>query len=344
MSEEFDKTDKTTDEERSLADLMKLAGERPEIPMGIESRVYHRVQEEWRTSTAEPNGEKAYKSVYKSWRRKTSRGSLLRWIVPVGVTAAAVLVVILTSPPVQDPVQPVATVSRVVGAGEFGTLYSKGMSVNAGDVISTGSGEGLSLLLARGESLRIDANTQIRIDDNDRFTLRRGRIYADTGIFVYRQGGLKIDTPFGQVRDVGTQFSVAASTEGLDVAVREGRVNIENQDDLYSARQGERLILRHGQDASVDRIDSHDDYWNWVADLAPDFDLQNKSLLDFLKWAARETGKELLFDSDESRMRAMRTDVHGSVVGLTPGEALEAILATTTVRYRIGEDRIVIER
>ena len=218
------------------------------------------------------------------------------------------------------------------------------MAVKAGDVISSGSGEGLSVLLARGESLRIDANTQIRIDDNDRVTLRRGRIYADTGIFVYRQGGLKIDTPFGQVRDVGTQFSVAASTEGLDVAVREGRVNIENQDDLYSARQGERLILRHGQDASVDRIDSHDDYWNWVADLAPDFDLQNKSLLDFLKWAARETGKELLFDSDESRMRAMRTDVHGSVVGLTPGEALEAILATTTVRYRIGEDRIVIER
>ena len=253
MGEEFDNIDESTDEERSLADLMKLAGERPEIPMGIESRVYHRVQKEWRTSTAEPNGERAYKSVHKSWRRYTSRGSLLRWIVPVGVTAAAILVVILTSPPVQEPpVQSVATVSRVVGSGQFGMQYSKGMSVKAGEVISTGSGEGLSLLLARGESLRIDANTQIRVDGKDRFTLQSGRIYADTGLFVYRQDGLKVDTAFGQVTDVGTQFSVAAMTEGLDVAVREGRVNIQDQANVYSARHGERLTLRRGQDASID--------------------------------------------------------------------------------------------
>ena len=71
--------------------------------------------------------------------------------------------------------------------------------------------------------------------------------------------------------------------------------------------------------------------------------MTNKSLLDFLKWAARETGRDLQFESDESRMFAMRTDVHGSVEGLTPDEALEAILATTTVRYQIADDRILIK-
>jgi len=344
MSKDIDKTEATTDDERSLADLLKLAGERPEIPLGIESRVYHQVQQEWRASTTEPNGEKAYRSVHSSWRRKIFRRSLLRWIIPLGVTATAALVVVLSAPSVQVPVQTVATVSRVVGSGQISRQYSNGMSVNAGDVISTGPDEGLSLLLARGESLRIGANTQIRIDGKDRFTLSGGRIYADTGLFVYRQDGLKIDTEFGQVTDVGTQFSVTADTDGLDVAVREGRVNIDNRGDLYSARLGERLILRNGQGASVDTIDSHDEYWNWVTDLAPEFDLQNKSLLDFLKWAARETGRELAFDSNDSRLFAMRTDVHGSVVGLTPDEALEAILVTTTVHYRIGEDSIVIER
>jgi hypothetical protein len=42
-------------------------------------------------------------------------------------------------------------------------------------------------------------------------------------------------------------------------------------------------------------------------------------------------------------MFAMRTDVHGSVKGLTPDEALVSILATTTVRYKIENDRIIIE-
>ena len=95
--------------------------------------------------------------------------------------------------------------------------------------------------------------------------------------------------------------------------------------------------------AKVSELDTHDDYWNWIVELTPAFDMTNKSLLEFLKWASRETGKELRFESDESRMFTMRTDVHGSIDGLTPDEALTAILATTTVRYRIEDDKVVIE-
>jgi hypothetical protein len=106
---------------------------------------------------------------------------------------------------------------------------------------------------------------------------------------------------------------------------------------------GERLTLVEGETAILTELDTHDDYWDWIVPLTPAFDMSNKSLLDFLKWAARETGRDLQFESDESRMFAMRTDVHGSVEGLTPDEALAAILATTTVRYRIADDKIVIE-
>jgi hypothetical protein len=106
---------------------------------------------------------------------------------------------------------------------------------------------------------------------------------------------------------------------------------------------GERLTLTAGGPALVTDIDTNDMYWDWVADLAPTLDLTNISLLDFLKWAARETGRDLQFENDESRMFAMRTDVHGSVNGLTPDEALVSILATTTVRYKIENDRIIIE-
>jgi hypothetical protein len=38
----------------------------------------------------------------------------------------------------------------------------------------------------------------------------------------------------------------------------------------------------------------------------------------------------------------MRTDVYGSVTGLTPDEALEAILSTTMLEYRIELDKVVL--
>ena len=331
------------DDNESLARLIKLAGERPEIPLSVESRVYHRVQQEWRTATAEPNSEKVYEEVRKTWRRGSLRAAFLRWTLPLGVAASAAIAVFVMSSTDIAPLQTVATVSRVVSAGALSSNYPAGAVVHSGETISTGPDEGMSLLLARSESLRIDANTEIRIDAADQFTLLSGRIYADSGQFVYREGGLKIETSFGLVTDVGTQFSVAASNDSLEVAVREGRVDVQNDKAQYAARVGERLRLTAGESARVTELDTHDVYWNWVADLAPMLDMSNKSLLDFLKWAARETGRELQFDSDESRMSAMRTDVHGSIDGLTPDEALVAILATTAVHYRIETDRIVIE-
>lgn len=344
MADETDKTEPMNDDEKSLASLIKLAGERPDIPLSIESRVYHRVQEEWRASSAQASGDQAYDEVHKSWRRSARRSNWFRWLLPVGVAASAVIAVLVSTQPEVLPPAVAATVARVIDAGQIGTRYSNGSAVHVGDLVSTVADEGLSLLLARGESLRIDQNTEIRVDGSDRFTLLSGRVYADTGLYVYREGGLVIDTAFGTVTDVGTQFAVAANEEALDVAVREGRVDIRNESGEYAARMGERLTLVLGQGAEVGALDAHDEYWNWIADLAPTFDTRNRSLLDFLKWAARETGRELQFDSDETRMFAMRTDISGSIAGLTPNEALASILTTTSVRYKIEADKVFIEK
>ena len=66
--------------------------------------------------------------------------------------------------------------------------------------------------------------------------------------------------------------------------------------------------------------------------------------MDFLRWAARETGRELVFETNELRMSAMRTDLHGSVSDFDPLEAVESVLATTRFKYRIEADKIVIEQ
>jgi hypothetical protein len=331
------------DDEKSLGNLLRLAGERPEIPLSIESRVYHRVQQEWLVSTRKPNGDKVYAEVHKSWKRGTGRARFLRWLAPVGVAASAILALVLLSQP-KPIVAPslVATVASIVAPTSTTVTYEEGAPVYSGDVITTGPGGGLSLLLARNATLRIDENTRIRVDDSDRIALLSGQIYADTGEYMYRDDGLVIDTPFGVVRDIGTQFAIAANPDSLDVTVREGRVEVAHESVAHTARMGERLTLGAGRSASISQLDTHDEYWNWIVDLTPAYDTTNKSLLDFLKWASRETGRELRFESDESRMLAMRTDVYGSVTGLTPDEALEAILSTTMLEYRIELDKVVL--
>jgi ferric-dicitrate binding protein FerR (iron transport regulator) len=344
MTTDANKPERAHDEQ-SLANLLRLAGERPEIPLSIESRVYHRVQQEWQASTKEPNAEKVYAVVHKSWKHSAGQSRLLRWLALAGVMASAILAFMLWSQP--EPVAPpvvVATVAGIVTPTQSTTVYQEGAPVYGGDTLETGPGGGLSLLLSRNATLRVDENTRVRVDDSDRIALLSGRIYADTGEYIYRDNGLVIDTPFGTVRDIGTQFAISANPGSLDVAVREGRVEVSQESAAFTARMGERLTLGQGQSASVSTLDTHDEYWDWIVDLTPTYDTTNKSLLDFLKWAARETGRELRFESDESRMLTMRTDVHGSVEGLTPDEALEAILSTTMLDYRIDLDKVVLQQ
>lgn len=327
----------------ALGKLIEMAGERPEIPLSVESRVYHNVQKEWRSATAERTGEKIYDKVHKTWLRDRVRGALLRWSLPVMVAASMLVAVFVFTDPATQSAPSVASVSRVVAVNASDLPFAEGAKIYPGQIIETTASQGMSLLLSRNESLRIDEKTQLRVDGDGQFTLLAGRIYADTGQFAYRGRALRVDTAFGVVTDVGTQFSVASDSESLIVAVREGRVDVSNESQTTSARLGEQLLVRSGEEPAITAIDTHDPAWAWAADLAPVFDISNRSLMDFLNWAARETGRELQFGSDEVRMFAMRTDVHGSIEGLTPEQALSAILATTSVNHRIETDKVVIE-
>ncbi len=342
MTDSTEKKTPSTDPDAGLANLMKLAGERAKIPLSIESRIHHRVQREWRASMAKSNADKIYEAVHRSWRRKALRTRLRHWLVPTGIAATVVIAVLSILQPETVPVRVAASVSRVIGSGDLLAEHPQGSAVYADELISTQSGEGISLLLARGESLRLDENTRIRIEAADHFTLLAGRLYADSGQFIYRDGGLRVDTAFGVVTDIGTQFSVAVTDRALDVAVREGRVDVVSQRATHAARMGERLTLIPGERASLGRLEAYDDYWSWIVERTPSFDMTGRSLLDFLKWAARETGRELRFQTNESRMSAMRTDLHGSTAGMTPDEALVSTLATTRFEYRIEIGRIVI--
>jgi ferric-dicitrate binding protein FerR (iron transport regulator) len=336
-------TEQQERDEEALARLMRIAGPRPDISPDVESRVYERALKEWQVSTAPADSTRVYENVQRSWRMAGVRRQVLRWAVPLAVAASAVLVAVMMQQPVAPTAPVVGTVARVIGvSAEIG--IANGDSVYPGATLTTGDGQGLSLLLVGSESVRLDANSVLQIDDRARFTLLQGRMYADTGRFAYRNGGLQIDTDLGTVTDVGTQFAVEVDGDTLDVAVREGRVDVRQDADAFVAIAGERLVVNKAGSAEVTELASHSTYWRWAAELAPRFDIENKSLMDFLHWASREAGLELVFASDELRMAAMRTELHGSVEDFGPIEAIESVLATTAFRYRIEQGKVVIER
>lgn len=344
MSDKFtDMPERDLDDE-TIARLFRLAGSSESVPSEVEARVYDRVLQEWRSSTAKPDSARVYRNVHREWSRTAARSAARRWFVPLAVAASAVLAIVLFMQPAQDITRPVPVGTVVKVTGAVGDSQSLGMHVYAGMTLETGGDGGLSIALQHAESLRLDAGSKLVINDGDDFTLLAGRVYVDTGDFMYRNKGVVIDTQFGSVSDVGTQFSVELSPALLDVAVREGRVDVQSGGRELVAVAGERLQIDEGNNASVGTVQPHDAYWDWVAELAPVYDLENRSLLEFLRWVARETGRELVFEDDELRMAAMRTDLHGSVDDITPIEAVQAVMSTTSFRYRLEVDKIVIYR
>ena len=328
-------------DEETMARLLKAAGSRTSVPADVENRVYENVLREWETATRKPDGAKVYEFVRREWENESrpTRGGR-RWMMPLAMAATVLLAVAVLLQPAPDAPLPVTvgTVARV--SGDAGLV--PGQAVYAGDTITTDANQGVSILLSSAESLRLDRDTTLDIDARGRFTLVAGRVYADTGDYMYNDRQLTIDTPLGVVTDIGTQFAVDVSGERLDVAVREGRVDVAQDGTEWVAVAGERLRIRE-DGATVDTLAASDPYWAWATRLAPAFDIEGKSLLDFLRWAARETGRELVFESNELRMSAMRVDLHGSVADFEPIDAVESVLAGTRFRYRIDANRIVIE-
>ncbi len=345
MSNESDNMQERDD--AAIGRLLRLAGERPDVPRDVEARVYARVHDEWQRATRKPGEAQVYRAVHKAWRRN-NRWSPRRLAMPVALAASVILALFLVVRP--DPVPApgsadyvIGSVARVVGGGQ-GRLPASGTPLVRGQRLATGAGEGISVQIDGSESVRLAENTTVVFDERHEMTLVAGRIYADTGDLVYRDHNLVVRTASGTVTDIGTRFVVAIDDALLEVAVREGRVDVHRGSEEHVAVGGEKMTIAADGDVDIEDVDAHGDYWQWAAGLAPPYDIDGKSLFDFLRWAARETGHELVFSDDELRLAAMRTDLHGSIEGFAPLQAIESVIATTSFRYRIDADRLIIER
>lgn len=305
----------------SIARLMQLAGPRPAVPQAVRERVHATVKREWRSSVT---------------RRRARRWG---WAMPAALAASVLLAVVLGDRMLLDEGAPVATVS--VASGPGGTLRA-GDAIHAGDAISTG-GAGVALAFESGLSLRLAAHTAATVDAVDEITVSAGKVYADTGPSMRADRAITVHTGVGSATDHGTQFIVGYDGTGMTVAVREGRVEIAAGDTSYTADAGEQVTLAQDREARFARLPPHDPSWDWASELAPSFDIERRPVMDFLQWAARETGRQLVFTSDGARVAAMVGRLRGSIEGLTPTEAIEAVRPTIPgLELRIDDRTMVV--
>jgi ferric-dicitrate binding protein FerR (iron transport regulator) len=346
MKQEPGKSKDTNRDDETMERLLRLAGPRKPIPSDLEARVYGRVHQEWLASSRPPEADRVYRNVHRAWSRKGRNARIRQWGFPLAMAASIVVAVVLIRQPDPSRAVPgaIGTVARVVGAQAAGQLPESGQEVYPGMAFTTGPEQGISLLLTDNISFRIGENSTIEAVGAHEFRVLQGRVYADTGDLMYRRSNLLVLTPVAAVRDIGTQFAVIVDGNDLEIAVREGRVDVRQDGTVSVAVAGERMQLDAGGIGTVEALLPHDAYWRWTSSLAPAFDIEGKSLLEFLRWAARETGKRLEFEDQDLRMAAMRVDLHGTVADIPPIEALQSVMATTTFRFQVDADRILIKR
>lgn len=202
----------------------------------------------------------------------------------------------------------------------------------------------IALRMESGHSVRLDQDSSVVFGPNRELELLKGGVYIDSGA----QGAvdsLVVRTSLGTVQEIGTQYEVRIETgpaDALRVRVREGRISLRTSSESHAAERGEELKLR--ADGAVERrsVAPYDPEWSWVVSTAPSFDIEDRTLESFLEWASRETGLEVEFGDPSLAHSATIESVYLPVAGLTPGQALEAVLPASNLDYRIQDGRLLI--
>lgn len=297
----------------TLAALIRSAGKRPE-PRAAD---YERVLAASRAA----------------WQGKIRARRRILWLQALAASMVVAVAVALgvwqmTPPP------PAATLAELRGpvemlAGDGRWLpLSRPQVVPAGSRLRTAAAAGAVLALERGAALQLHALTEITLASASRIELAAGTVYYDSGVNDAQP--IEIATPFGTIRDLGTQFEVFAAAAGVRIRVREGSVEV-----LDSAAAAP-LTGAAGEQVSVDERGAVDRQpfatdapeWDWTAVLGDTLLVDGRTVFEVLSWVARETGKTLRFADPTAEQRARRATLSGGAVPLTPREALDVVTGT----------------
>jgi ferric-dicitrate binding protein FerR (iron transport regulator) len=280
-------------------------------------------------------------AVHAAWQGMLAQRRLQRrrmsWASAAGVAAIAAAVVFGVRFMRPDPVQ-IATVERIEGRvlsaadGNGWTTLGAGQPVNIGETLRTDARSRAAFAFAGGVSVRLDRDTTLRLAATDRIVLDSGAVYVDSPPDASAAAATIVETHAGSVRHIGTQYQVRTHADHIVIGIREGRVLIRNDAGTNTGDAGERLQVTTRGELTRTPMSAQDPQWQWAAEAAPRFDIDEQTLAGFLAWFARETGRRVVYASPQAESAAQAVKLRGSIDGLDLETALTTVLSTTQLR------------
>lgn len=214
-------------------------------------------------------------------------------------------------------------------------VLEQGSSLHAGQALDV-RGDSL-ITLAGGGNLRVARASAFEVVAANAVKLERGELYVDIPPGSRGSDRFMVVTPAGEFRHVGTQFAVAIVAGATRLRVREGSVVWHAAEGDSTVNAGTEVLIERNRTVTQRPIATTGREWTWAETMAPDFEIENRPLQEFLVWFSRETGRKLVLADDAVRKQAASILMHGNVRGLTATEALSAVMASTTLRFELLE-------
>jgi len=235
-----------------------------------------------------------------------------------------------------------ASIARLVRADAPGVVellplwrdaeVSVGQEIRSGHDFAT---RGATLFaLHGGGNLRFAPGSEFEVIAGNTVRLQRGEVYVDIPPGS-RQSAFVAITDAGEFRHLGTQFALAVIDGATRLRVREGSVQWQASDSESTVKAGTEVVIGRDQKVVSREIDSAGPHWAWATTLAPSVDIENRPLSEFLDWVARETGRKLIIADDATRRQIETIRMHGDIHGLDPLQALEAVMASTSLHLEL---------
>ena len=238
----------------------------------------------------------------------------------------------------------VASVDRVLGEVSVAAVQPvPGGEIERDTVIETGVDSRIALRMSGGQSLRIDTSSQVVVHSPSHVSLTSGALYIDT-LPAPGSDPIRVSTPMGTARDIGTQFQVRLTATALVVGVRDGVVEIE-QTGVQNLSVGEGRYVElnvHGESAEF-LLQENDPNWQWVETVMPEFSIKGVTLQQYLDWFARERGLTLRWEDETSEAKAGAAILSGSIAGMSLEQGLVLVKRIAPFEHRISGGELWIK-
>lgn len=326
-------TDMKTNDEK-FDDLLSEASPRPVPGNTRKEEIYGELRSEWIASNQQVKRKRQY--------------------LISGIAASLVAALVVVTQLDTGIVDPVAAPDAVLvrSAGTATTLNGRPIEevipVNAplrfksGDIIATGADSAIAINWSTTGSLRMGAGSEITLASNEGIRLTSGEIYYDSRSFNASDATpIEVETDFGTIHHVGTQFLASVDSAGAKISVREGQVTFGNESKSVLIKAGESGYIDENVNATISPISANDSSWSWATNVAPDWNVDGRSTMEIIHWLARETGLAVEFESELAREYAISDRIRG-IREIEPIRALSIIPVATELRFEINDAAIRI--